>query len=907
MRFLLQVAQQLSKSHPKDLHHVCVVWPNRRAGYLFLESFKEIQGFKGFLPKVLTIDELVEVMSSLKVIQPLDLRCLFYETYQKNEQNAPKESFMNFLTWGEILLSDFDQIDFQLAPAKEIFSYLQSLRDIDHWSKNFGKKEGLKEKYLQQWQFYYPLYDALNLRLNSMGQGYRGKVYRKAANNAETFWQQTENTWYFAGFNALSQAEEQILSTALSSKKAKALWDFDPFFIKHTEYEAGYFIKKIINNKMLYPQEALLTESSFEKPKYIEIRAVSGHINQAKNLGHLLAQLQEDEADLTQTTVILPDENLLTPVLNALPVSLTEVNVTMGYPMLNRPSVQCFKKLITWWQLHHEGKEIHFSDLLEVCELTIVFSGDTHFNRIIENIKARHQTDYLLDKNLSILPEALSPLVKTVFSPYNYNQLFDYLRAVIEACLYQIEINQTDFNIIKEELFKIYNAVNQLEILTAKYQFLSEGKLLTAYFEEMMTHQSLSLRGEPNKGLQIMGMLESRNLDFDHVIFLSANEGMLPPENSRNSLLPFEVRLAFGLPKFEESDALYAYHFYRLISKAKKIYFFHNANMAGLGASEPSRYIKQLDLNSPHTVSYKNVETNLQPPVSVQKQLIKNAKWIEILSQRAVTGLSPSLLTSYIYDPWKFYETYMLGINEETEVEETLSERSIGNVVHKVLEELYAPYKNQYIQLEDFEKLLKVYPQQLEKAFELQYPGGNMEMGKNILIKEVIKKQVERLIYFDLQEIKKGNQLYLIDVERKFHIPFPVSEVPVKIFLKGIVDRIDKIATPSGEFIRIIDYKTGNVDPTQLNIKDFNELIEDYKFSKAFQLLVYATALKDDFDLPLQAGIISFKKFGKGLMLCQFEDKETYISTEVLEKFKVVLSQLISEIFDAQTALVEKK
>lgn len=906
MHFLSEVARHITQAHPEGLQNVCVVWPNRRAGYLFQESFKTIDEFKGFLPEVFTIDELAEQMSLLKVMQPLDLRCLLYETYLAEEKIITKENFINFLSWGDILLSDFDQIDFHLAPAHEIFNYLQNLKTIDHWSKNFGSKEGLKERYLKQWHFYYPLYEALQKKMEHHEQGYRGFVYKHAAIKAPTFWQQTEKTWYFAGFNALSRAEELIISEGIQVKKAKAYWDFDPYFTSHQEYEAGFFIKKIIQNKTFFPEGYMQQDSPFSKPKSIEVSAVSGQVTQAKNLGSLLNKLQNENTDLTQTTVILPDENQLIPVLNALPERLTEVNITMGYPIHNRPSVQFFKKLISWWQLQKEGKEIHFTELKEVCEWVIAFCGDTHFKKILETLQSRHQIFYRLDKDFPLLSDTFSPLVMSVFSPYKHPELFSYLKVVIDDSRHQLEILNADFNIVNEELFKIYNTLNQLKILTGKYPFLNEGKLLATYFEDIMSQQRLSFRGEPSKGLQIMGMLESRNLDFENVIILSANEGILPPENSRNSLLPFEVRLAFGLPKFEESDALYAYHFYRLISKAKKIYFFYNTNMANLGASEPSRYIKQLELNSPHKVIYINIATRLQPQTIIQRQLIKDTDWMETLGKRTKAGLSPSLLTAYIYNPWKFYESYILGINEETEVEETLSERNVGNVIHKVLEEVYAPRKNSYLQTEDFAFFLKSYPQHLEKAFELNYPGGNMDKGKNILIKEVIKKQLERMIHYDLQELKKGHRLFLIDVEKRFNVPLTVEGVPFQISLKGIVDRIDRLETPAGEYIRIIDYKTGSVEPTQLKINDFSQLIEDYKYSKAFQLLVYALALKENFKLPLQAGIISFKNFGKGLMNCKFEDKETIIHTEILENFKVVLNQLIAEIFNPKIPIIEK-
>lgn len=906
MHFLGEVARHITQAHPEGLQNVCVVWPNRRSGYLFQESFKTIDGFKGFLPEVFTIDELAEEISSVKVTKPIDLRCLFYETYLAEEKLTPKENFINFLSWGDILLSDFDQIDFHLAPANQIFSYLKNLKDIDHWSKTFGKKESLKERYLKQWQFYYPLYEALQKRMEQHQQGYRGFVYKHAAIKAPTFWQQTEKKWYFAGFNALNRAEELIISEGIQSEKAQAYWDFDPYFTTHKEYEAGFFIKKIIQNKTFFPQGFTQQDSHFSKPKSIEVRAVSGQVAQAKNLGSLLNKLQNENTDLTQTTVILPDENQLIPVLNALPESLTQVNITMGYPVHNRPSVQFFKKLISWWQLQKEGKEIHFTELKEVCEWVIAFCGDAHFKKILETLQSRHQIFYRLDSKFELLHNIPSQLAISVFSPEKHPELFSYLTAVLDNCRYQLETTNTGFNIVKEELFKIHNTLNQLKILTGKYPFLNEGKLLATYFEDIMSQQSLSFRGEPNKGLQIMGMLESRNLDYDNVIFLSANEGMLPPESSRNSLLPFEVRLAFGLPKLEESDALYAYHFYRLISKAKKIYFFYNANMANLGASEPSRYIKQLELNSPHKVIYKNVAPLLQPQTIIHRQLTKDTDWMETLSQRAQAGLSPSLLTTYIYNPWKFYESYILGISEETEVEETLSERNVGNVIHKVLEEVYARCKNSYLRAEDFTFFLKSYPQHLEKAFELNYPGGNMNKGKNILIKEVIKKQVERMIHYDLQELKKGHRLFLIDVEKKFNAPLSVEGVPFQISLKGIVDRIDRLETPTGEYIRIIDYKTGSVEPAQLMINDFSQLIEDYKYSKAFQLLVYALALKDHFELPMQAGIISFKKFGNGLMNCKFEDNETIINTDTLNNFKVVLNQLIAEIFNPEIPIIEK-
>lgn len=906
MSFLKQVAQQISERHPEGLQNVCVVWPNRRAGYLFKESFKELENFNGFLPETWTIEQLAEKISDITLIQPIELRCLFYQVYQTINHDLEKENFISFLSWAEILLSDFDQIDLQMAPPDKVLNYLSQLKEIDHWSRNIANKKGLKEKYLHQWKYYLPLYQSLYSTLQSNKTGYRGLVYRKAAENANTFWKQTNQSWYFAGFSALSKAEENIITSAVLQNKALNFWDFDTFFVENELYEAGYLIKKIIEHPVLNAQKNIPTQNQFVQPKHIEARAVSGHIAQAKNLGVLLQSLINEKHDLRKTTVILSDENLLIPVLNSLPESLSEVNITMGYPLSGRPSVQCIKKLIEVWYQVHQQKPLHYSVLIDLCERVKNFTHEKSIEAIKNSIHLQNKIYYTKKETRLLIPKDTTALIGVLFSPHHYKNVFEYVNAFILACKSGLTDNLSEINLLKEALFKMHNSIHQLEKLVNKYPFLSEGNILIGFFDEMLAQQTLSFRGEPNKGLQIMGMLESRNLDFDHVIFLSANEGFLPPENTRNSLLPFEVRSAFGLPSFEETDAIYAYHFFRLIAKAKKIHFFYNANVSKLGANEPSRYLKQLELNSPHTVEYKQVMPKIEPLHPSPGQLIKDANWLDILTKRADKGLSASLLSSYIYNPWDFYQKFILGISEETETEETLSERSIGNVVHKVLEGLYLPYKGKLLNETDFTGMLKKYPALMDAALAKYYPGGSMDIGKNILIKEVIKRHIERMLKMDKKEVSMGSQLLLIDVEKEFRIPLNIPNLPTTVYLKGVIDRIDKITTEKGETLRIIDYKTGSVEPNDLKISDLSLLLEDAKYNKLFQLLVYAWAIWEEKGTASRPGIISFKKFGNGFISCDFGNKQHTLSEELLSEFKNVLTQLIKEIFDPEIPLTEK-
>ncbi|MEC8832817.1 MAG: PD-(D/E)XK nuclease family protein, partial [Bacteroidota bacterium] len=478
----------------------------------------------------------------------------------------------------------------------------------------------------------------------------------------------------------------------------------------------------------------------------------------------------------------------------------------------------------------------------------------------------------------------------------------------ISNCLFLIDhlktIYQEEKNALElEYLYRFYALFNQLGQYLDKVDFMGELKSIKNLFKQLANMETLDFIGQPLTGFQIMGMLESRNLDFETVIITSVNEGILPSGKSNNSFIPFDVKRDYGLPTYKEKDAIYVYHFYRLIQRAKNIYITYNTEPDVLEGGEKSRLITQLltDKNLKpqltHTIATPNISIDSKPLLQIEK----DSQFMEDLWAFAQNGFSPTSLTNYIKNPIDFYTRNILKINDLEEVEENIAANTFGTIIHDSLEQLYTPLIDQVLTQEHIKTLKKEVPEVVQQHFTKNLSGVDISKGKFLLVYNVILKYLHNFLDDEIKQLKR-HEIKILALEERYEefIDIPGLEFPIK--LKGTLDRVDVFDGT----VRIIDYKTGKVEAKNVKIMDWEALTSDYDKSKAFQLLCYAYLYSKKHGVSdLQAGIISFKHLGKGLFPFS-EDKDTRIHSDTLATFENYLFQLIREICNVAVPLTEK-
>ncbi|MBL4605582.1 MAG: PD-(D/E)XK nuclease family protein, partial [Flavobacteriaceae bacterium] len=454
---------------------------------------------------------------------------------------------------------------------------------------------------------------------------------------------------------------------------------------------------------------------------------------------------------------------------------------------------------------------------------------------------------------------------------------------------------------------RFHTAFTQLKNLNTSHQYFKSIKTLYQFYKRVITHEKLSFQGEPLSGLQLMGMLETRVLDFENIIITSVNENVIPSSSTQSSFIPFDVKIQFGLPTSKEKDAIYSYHFFRLLQRAKNVYLLYNTENDSFGNGEKSRFISQLELMHDGIIS-KFISPKVITDRKNRKEVEKNEQVLSKLKQLAEKGISPSALTNYLYNPIVFYQQKVLGIRELETVEETVATNTMGTVVHDTLDELYANYINKTLTVGFFDLMLQKSKALVQKYFEKHFRNGDISRGRNRLIFEVANRYVERFLLLEKKLVNEGRQLKILATELNLETTISVPNIDFPIKIKGIVDRIDELDGT----LRIIDYKSGMVNASHLKIPNLEEVI-DFKYSKAIQIMLYAFLYDQnhpiDSNTPLEAGIISFKNLKSGFLNVNFSanyrNPDYQITQDKLEDFMEQIKGLLQEIYNLEVAFKE--
>jgi len=914
--FIHEVLETLYKKN-ENISNYTFILPSKRAGVFLKHEISKVSNQTIFSPQILSIEEFTKELSQLEPISNTELLFEFYSIYLKLTKETNQENFDSFSKWAQIIIQDFNEIDRYLIPQDQIFNYLNAIQEINHWSKQ-ENKTALVKNYLLFWNNLLEYYTKFTEYLIEKNVGYQGLIYREAVSNIEAYIQNNaDKKLIFLGFNALNKAEETIIQELLQNGIAEIFWDLETSFFKNPLHDAGLFIRNYQKNWTYFKSNSLkwITNNYSEK-KNIAIYGVPKNIGQAKQVGSLLKELSIKQKDLSKTAIVLGDETLLLPILNSLPSSIDALNITMGLPLKSVPMASLFENL---FYLHNTtNKSYYYKDIISILShqnISCLFEKDN--GSAVSDILRTIQSNNLVYLNLEQLKALSSPfedIIDTLFANWENNaeialKQTKKLIYKIKSCL---DINKQENILSLEYLYKFHELFNELIRLNATYPHLKNIHTLFDVYKNLLSTETLDFKGEPLEGLQVMGMLESRVLDFETVIISSVNEGVLPSGKSHNSFIPFDVKLQYNLPTFKEKDAVYTYHFYRLLQRAKNIHILYNTEADVLNGGEKSRFITQLELEGVHNISHKMVLPKVPITNKQLLQVKKDESILERLKEIAEKGFSPSSLTNYIRNPIDFYNQKILKIKEYDEVEETVAANTLGSVIHNTLEDLYKPLEGSFLTIDLVDDMKPKINGLVLHHFKDIYKEGDLTKGKNLIVYEIAKRYLTNFLELEIEELKNGNEIKIIAIETENKVRLQINEINFPIYLTGKVDRVDQF----NGMTRIIDYKSGKVDSSKISVINWEDITTDYdKYSKSFQILTYAYSMVKEgkVNLPLEAGIISFKNLSAGFL--KFNKKEsshdrnkvTLISEDTLQYFEIELKKLIVEICNLDMNFIEKE
>ncbi|MDW5289537.1 PD-(D/E)XK nuclease family protein [Formosa sp. PL04] len=901
-----------------DLSELKFILPSKRAGTFLKHQLSRSTKQTMFAPEILSIEDFVESISGLKTVSNTELLFQFYSTYLALTKETIPDSFEVFSKWAQILLQDFNEIDRYLIPQDKIFNYLGAIQELKHWSLQAEQTDFVKN-YLAFWNKLHLYYTHFTEHLLENYLGYQGLVYRQANAHVGSYVEQNKTQHVFLGFNALNTAEESIIQHILEHTNALVYWDIDKIFYENPIHDAGLFTRQHAKNWKYFKTQPFnwITEN-YKDQKVVHIIGVPKNIGQAKYIGNILKDLGKTQGKLEKTAIVLGNEELLLPVLNSIPEDVKTLNVTMGFPLKSIPLASLFESL---FNLHKNNpKSFYYKDIVSILSHQFIrplfISENKDYATILIETIQTNNIVFLTYQHLVELCEPFKDVLELLFSSWNNNatKALNQSKILIFALKDYLNKKKDEHILSLEYTYRFHELFNELERLNKTYSFFQSISALHQVYKELLSSETLDFQGEPLQGLQIMGMLESRVLDFETVIISSVNEGVLPAGKSNNSFIPLDVKLENNLPTFKEKDAVYTYHFYRLLQRAKNVYIIYNTEADILTGGEKSRFITQLELEKIHTLNHIIATPTVDLVEQKLKTISKSPLVLERLREIAKHGFSPSSLTNYMRNPMDFYFQKVLKIQEYDEVEEIVAANTLGTVVHNTLEDFYEPLVGEQLTVEHITNMKSKISSTVLHHFEETYNKGDISTGKNLISFEIAKRYVSNFINLELKEIKAGRIIKILAIEASSkQVKISIPELPFPVTIGGKVDRVDEYDGTT----RIIDYKTGKVDQSQVEIVDWDELTTDYnKYSKPFQILCYAFMMHSDGNLkfPLEAGIISFKNLNAGFLKFTKKDKSgsgatkiTSIDKETIQLFEEQLKVLILDIFNTENDFEEKE
>lgn len=953
--FLGKTAALIFGEHSiEDLKDVAIVMPSQR-GVLYLKKELAILGDRPFLsPSFYTIEEFAIQMTDSILVDPIQL---LLEAFNCFKQVDAQVDFDRFISWGQLMLKDFETIDMYLVNPEQLFSFLSEVKSIERWGKEYG--EDKPEIFITpNTKAYFKLYDhllevyiRLRASLADSGLVYRGMAYRKLVNklSAGESLPRAFKKIYFVGFNALSKAEEDIIRILIKNGMAQTLWDADSYYVDNSFHRAGTWLKKYADNTC---NEYLSrgpfrwkTSDLLDKPKHVEILGLANPSAQVFVAMDIIRKWQNEHGSNEQVALVLADESLLDQVLLFVGEFKDRLNITMGYSL---KKTQVFSLINLCWDLHKQSAQRKFSVSLFklVCTHSLVEIyvkkkskvAKQDFKKSLDGLFLKTDLYVYSDKILEM--EIDLPILRNLFAPSSDS--FVSMLKLFESFLGQIlqSISEDDWD---EEAEAVKQALIVIETLLKSlgandFISIASGKLLLT---QLLSQQKLTFEGAENRSLHVMGLLETRTLDFDRVIILSMNEGSLPGTRKRESLIPLDIASLnqFSLPTFTQADAVASYHFYRLLQRTREVVLCYVQSSDKSGIKEVSRFIKQIkydwkqknsliEIYEPWIEFDKNEIGFVRKDDSIEKtQIVID----QIKIKLAKFGISASAITMFSNCSLKYYYAQILGLKKEKQIEDEVGVDVFGTWVHKVLElvdkKVIENYDGLYEKLNISEVVSNLEDYLDEAMTKIQEREGvfELETGFNFVLKEVAKTMLES--YYSKYNFSKNTKLIALEAKLSRNLKISYGDESLDVIVSGRIDRLDVLG---GREIRIIDYKTGKVERSELKSGELglrnSILLGDIK-PKLLQLWFYKFLLASELShvspeyektfagLSLQThsikpGIISLRNLKEGL-ICDEEYDLWFESGPIWDSFMLdsyaIIEGWVNKILDIKTQFEKTK
>ena len=926
MKTFIDLLAEYLISQSSDLSKTIVIFPNRRPAVFLYRALGKLSNKPIFAPTCFSIRDFIYHNSSYRQTDNITLLFRLYHIYSGLNQPENTYAFEHFISSGEIMLADFNDIDNYMVDPGQLFSNLDEAKAIELWNPGKDSLTEKEKQYLSFFQNLYKYYDAYKTSLSGHHLAYDGMAYRTMAEEilqGKSFIEPGFN-YVFAGFNALNSAEKIITEYYVHAAKAEMIWDADEFYVNDKGQEAGVFLRQ---NLELFPEKEhkFIENNLIGSKKTIKVTGTPLQLSQAKYTAQILHQMKSnDEQELQHTVVVTADENALPFVLESIPDDIDHINVTMGQKLKNS---MVFSFISMYLRLHFRSagnaksqnlQKINAQELIKFLKHPLIktYLGETSsfkLQSVVSEILNSNKLFYSINELSSLLKQKSAD--DSEFSEYFLNIFSkectpEKLTEKSIAICTDLETLLSEDDVITKGMLQ---SMKNVLIVLQEYLFQSGLQMTLSGFEMLFQRLTSAVQipfeGEPLGGLQIMGFLETRCLDFKNVILINVNEGFIP-EGSKLKLtfIPFDLRRSFGLPLPSHKDAMYSYYFLRLMQRAENIWIVYNTEADPMSGKEKSRYIRQLEFELSQKAGKNwNVEYSILQ-VHPNQSNVENSnagvlKTLDIITKTQTVfhkGFSATGLFNYLECPFRFYLHYLMNAKELVTSLSLSAESDIfGSVVHESLCQLYAPSTGKELDQLFFKNAFSDYKSIIKSLFEELYSGGDMTTGKNVIILRVAEQMVQNVLKYDKITSETQSVIPLM-LEKPLQATLTSGGNTCHIY--GKFDRVDLC----GEITRIADYKTGKVDQLKIIKKGMNPETFDFNSlnGKQFQLLFYLLLYNysDDFQkvngkIP-KSGIITLKKSNVAFMHLQFSDTENEIPSEFLHSFETFIASLISEIYN---------
>lgn len=972
--FLDHIVEHISEADLPLLKDRCYVFPTRRSGNIYFKNklAKQFRHQTFWAPAVFSIKEFAEHCSKQKVVDELPLLLELHALYQSKKRPFEENeelSFDQFLPWGSILLKDFDEIDKYLVDASKVYTSVYDIQELEATIgveseavdiiKNFrsvlsaAEKSKLLKKFLEIWKLTGTVYFEFKKTLEDKGIAYEGMLYRSLVSKLRKNPNQVDfQEIHFCGFNALSTAEEEIIDLLTKAGKATTHWDADRLFLNPVEkHEGGHFLRSYYKKWQPTGKTNWITTDLLQNEQDLKYISTSGTSLQIAAARDELKDLSTEE--LGKTVVVLADESLLPGFLYQLPTQADKLNVTMGFPfgnsglpklitdyldllilqrrsskttwlprlqtefLLGHPYIFPFepekiREILQWMQ----SRQLSFIPHTKLLELL----GDGFVSNLLSFKGTAAETlEHLIDVSLDLFKhfhklDKESKLAATEFADNPDENPQDRDEKIVQITRDAREL---------EFIFQLNQELRRFrELMSDKIQTMDINGFKKVLLDRL-SKISVPFSDPKPDGLQIMGFLETRLLDFERVIIVGVNEGSLPAARRSNTYIPYSVRKAFQMPTFEEQDAIYSYHFYRLMQRAKSVCLIYNSDAGQMGSSEKSRYLPQWEYlrkkvdkdvqkikyqQNPETLANRHNEITIEKTPEIMERLMEFTN----KDPESKRSLSASALSNYINCPLQFYFASVAKMREVDEFRPDMDPKTLGSIVHKTIENLYLSFVGKILDKDVLTEILKddrIIQQALKYALKSEYYiDGETKVltGYDVTNSDIIFELTKKVVEYDHDHER---EIKILDLEQVVETSIDIGR-GTQVRLKGIIDRLQETHNENGEKVRqVIDYKTGTYEQKPKTAENFEALrikmFEDSKFNKDFQILFYAFLSNQKLPLQhFQAGIFSLKKIQKGI---QFLPPKGHYGNNALFAFTMSLTELLEEIMDPKTPFNQTK